>query len=85
MPHPTIASFEEFRGFLSDQLGISEEVLTRDTSFMNDLAIESLKLVELILQLERQLGQRIPSDAAWEIQTVGDAYELYVRLVRKGA
>ena len=85
MPQPTIATFEEFRRFLSDQLGISEEVLTRDTSFMNDLAVESLKLVELMLQLERQMGQHIPSDAAWEIQTVGDAYDLYVKLVRQGA
>ena len=85
MPQPTVASFEEFRSFLSDLLGIAEQVLARDTSFINDLAIDSLKLVELMLQLERQIGQKIPTDAAWEVQTVGDAYELYARLVRQGA
>ena len=83
MPQPTIASFDEFCQFLSDQLAVSKEVLTPDTNFLYDLAIESLKLLELMLQLELQLGVRVPSDAAWDIQTVGDAYQLYVDLVRE--
>jgi acyl carrier protein len=44
-----------------------------------------LKLVELILQFELQLGVSIPTDAAWEIQTVGDAYKYYVELVQNGS
>ncbi len=83
MPQPTVASFDEFRQFLSDHLAVAKEVLTPDTNFLYDLAIESLKLLELMLQLEIQLGVRVPSDAAWEIQTVGDAYNLYVDLVRQ--
>ncbi len=83
MPQPTVASFEEFRQFLSDQLAVSKEVLTPDTNFLYDLAIESLKLLELMLQFELQLGVRVPSDAAWEVQTVGDAYQLYVDLVQE--
>ena len=83
MPQPTIASFDEFCQFLSDQLAVSKEVLTPDTNFLYDLAIESLKLLELMLQFELQLGVRVPSDAAWEVQTVGDAYQLYVDLVQE--
>ncbi len=74
-------SFDEFRQFLSNVLGIAEMALTPDAHFMNDLAIESLKMVELILQLEHRLGIRIPSDMAWEIETVGDAYNYYLKQI----
>ena len=83
MSQPTVASFDEFRQFLSDHLAVAKEVLTPETNFLYDLAIESLKLLELVLQLELQLGVRVPSDAAWEIQTVGDAYDLYLTLLRE--
>jgi acyl carrier protein len=77
-----IPTFHEFRSFLSEQLGIAESVLLPETSFLNDLAVESLKLLELVFQIEQQLGRRVPSDAAWDLQTVSDAYNLYVRVLR---
>jgi acyl carrier protein len=70
-------SFEQFRGFLSDTLGITEVALSPDAYFLNDLGIDSLKLVDLMLQFELQLGMSVPSEAAWEIQTVDDAYKYY--------
>jgi acyl carrier protein len=72
-----IHSFEEFRHFLSDTLGVAEETLTPEAHFLYDLAIESLTLVELLLQLELRLGRKIPLDTAWAIETVGDAYRFY--------
>ncbi len=77
----TALSFDEFRQFLSNTLGIAEMALTPDAHFMNDLAIESLKMVELILQFEHRFGIQIPSDMAWEIETVGDAYKYYLKQV----
>jgi len=77
MAEINILSFDEFRRVLSDTLGIAEAALTPGAHFLNDLAIDSLKLVELMLQIGR-LGVNVPSDAAWEIQTVGDAYNYYV-------
>lgn len=74
-------SFDEFRRFLSNTLGIAEAALTPDANFMNDLAIESLKMVELLLQFEHQLGIKIPTDMAWEIETVGDAYNYYMKQI----
>ncbi len=70
-------SFVEFQGFLSNALSISTEELTPDASLLNDLAVDSLKLVELMLRFENQLGVSIPSQDAWEINTVGDAYTYY--------
>lgn len=72
-------SFEQFQEFLSNALGIAQVTLTPDASFMNDLAVESLKMAELIVQFEHQLGIKIPSDMPWEIETVGDAYNYYLK------
>jgi len=74
-----IMSFDEFQLFLSDTLGIAKVALTPDASFLNDLAIDSLKLVDLMLQFELRLGLSVPSEVAWEIQTVDDAYKYYVK------
>ncbi len=79
-----VMSFDEFRHFLADALGLAEPALTREAHFLNDLAVESLKLVELILQFEVQLGVRVPTDAAWEIQTVGHAYDYYCSYLAAG-
>lgn len=79
-----VMSFDEFRGFLSDTLGIAKVALTPDVSFLNDLGVDSLKLVDLMLQFELQLGMSVPSEVAWEIQTVEDAYKYYVEQFQSG-
>ncbi len=70
-------TFDEFRGFVSDTLGVAAVTLNPDTHFLADLAVDSLKMVELMLQFELQLGRRVSADAAWDILTVGDAYKFY--------
>jgi acyl carrier protein len=72
-----IHSFEEFRHFLSDTLGVAEDALVPEAHFAYDLGIESLTLVELMLQLEMRIGRKIPLDTAWAIETVGEAYQFY--------
>ncbi len=79
-----VMSFDEFRGFLSDTLGVAHVALTSDAYFLNDLGIDSLKLVDLMLQFELQLGMSVPSEVAWEIQTVDDAYKYYVKQFQSG-
>ena len=78
MSNAKLLTFDEFRAFLSDIIGIAPVAINRDTHFMGDLAVDSLKLVEMILQFELELGIEVPTDAAWEIQTVGDAYNYYI-------
>lgn len=70
-------SFDEFRGFLAEVLLIDREKLTREASLVNDLYVDSLRWVEMALRVE-QLGAQIPSEAFWDIHTVGDAYDVYV-------
>ncbi len=69
-------TFEEFQHMLADVLQMDEEQLVPDASFVNDLMVDSIKLVELMLGLEEN-GITIPMEAAWDVQTVGDAYRVY--------
>ena len=71
-------TFTEFQSFLSETLGVAESSLTPDAHFLIDLALDSLRLVELMLQFEKQLGVTVSANAAWDLQTVGDAYDLYL-------
>ena len=56
-----------------------QEVTTR-----RDLRADSIQLVNLMLRME-ELGIGIPLEAAWEVETVGDAYRLYRENAGAGA
>jgi len=70
--------YDEFRTMLSEVLLVEEERITPEASFTKDLYVDSLRLIELVLTIER-LGAEIPSEKFWEIQTVGNAYDVYVQ------
>jgi acyl carrier protein len=74
----TPMSFEEFRRVLAEVLLIDETKLTPEASFLNDLMVDSIRWLEMALTIER-LGVSIPTEALWDIQTVGDSYEYYLR------
>jgi len=69
-----VASVEErVIEIVAEQLGVSKDRITRDTSFVNDLGADSLDTVELVMELEEEFDINIPEDAAEKIQTVGQA------------
>jgi acyl carrier protein len=74
----TPISFDEFKRFLAEVLLIEEEKLSPEASLVNDLYVDSLRWVEMALRVE-QLGVQMPTEAFWDIHTVGDAYEAYVK------
>lgn len=69
-------TFNEFRRVLADILEVEEERLTPEASFLNDLLVDSIRLVDALVRLEES-GIAIPLEAAWEVDTVGDAYRVY--------
>ncbi len=71
-------SFEEFRKMLAEVLLVDEAKLTPEASFLNDLMVDSIRWLEMALTIER-LGVQIPTEALWDIQTVGDSYQYYLR------
>ena len=77
-------SFEEFRRLIAEELQVEESKIGQESSFIRDLLADSIQLVELMLRME-EIGVDIPVDAAWEVETVGDAYRLYTEHVRVGA
>lgn len=55
------------------QLGVNEEEVNEEASFIDDLGADSLDIVELIMAFEEKFGIEIPDEDAEKIRTVGDA------------
>ena len=53
-----------------EQLGVSEDQVTPDASFVDDLGADSLDTVELVMALEEEFDAEIPDDQAENITTV---------------
>ena len=70
--------FEKVKEIIVDQLGVEEDEVTVESSFVEDLGADSLDIVELIMALEEEFGLEIPDDEAEKISTVNDAVE-YIR------
>lgn len=58
-----------------DQLGVDEDDVSLDASFIDDLGADSLDIVELIMAFEEEFDIEIPDDDAEKITTVGEAVE----------
>ena len=82
-PGGEMITFEEFKGIIARELQVDEEKVVCEASFVEDLLADSIQLVELMLRME-EMGIKIPIEAAWEVQTVGDAYGVYRESVVSG-
>ena len=58
-----------------EHLGVEEDKVTPDASFIDDLGADSLDIVELVMAFEEEFGVEIPDDAAEKITTVKDAID----------
>jgi acyl carrier protein len=65
--------YERLRKIVAEQLGVEEEQIVPEASFVEDLNADSLDLVDLIMTLEEQFGLEIPDEDAEKIVTVQDA------------
>jgi acyl carrier protein len=53
--------------------GVEKDEVTADKSFVDDLDIDSLSMVEIAVQAEDKFGVKIPDDELANLKTVGDA------------
>jgi acyl carrier protein len=61
------------KDIIEKELGVEREKLTDGASFIEDLGADSLDIVELVMEFEKELNIDIPDEDAEKLRTVGDA------------
>ena len=64
--------FEKVRKVVAEQLNVSENTVTKEASFIDDLGADSLDTVELVMALEEAFDTEIPDEDAEKLSTVGN-------------
>ena len=77
---PVATVFERVRALIVEQLGVEEEEVTANASFVDDLNADSLDLVELIMSIEEEFSKdgtqmEISDEDAEKIRNVQDAID----------
>jgi acyl carrier protein len=67
--------FDKIKKAISEQTGIDEDSIKLESTFKEDLNIDSIDLVELIMQLEEEYDIEFDDDQADKLKSVGDVVE----------
>ncbi|MDQ1327574.1 MAG: acyl carrier protein [Candidatus Poribacteria bacterium] len=70
-----MVSEERIKEIIVEQLGVDEEQITPDASFIDDLGADSLDTVELVMAFEEEFDVEIPDEDAEKIRTVQDVID----------
>ena len=70
-----MSSFDKVKEVIMDKLGVDEDKINIEASFVDDLGADSLDTVELIMQFEEEFGMEIPDEEAEKLTTVGSAVD----------
>ena len=70
-----MAVAEKVKAIIVEQLGVDEEEVTADASFVDDLGADSLDTVELVMAFEEEFGIEIPDEEAEKISNVREAVD----------
>lgn len=66
---------ERVKKIVVEQLGVKEEEVKSESSFVDDLGADSLDTVELVMALEEEFETEIPDEEAEKITTVQQAVD----------
>jgi len=62
--------------FLGEEFEVPAESIQRDARLVEDLGLDSLDLVDMVVEMEKALGRRISNEELKQIRTVGGAVDL---------
>jgi len=83
IPVNTQSTEERIRQIIIKQFVVGERIVTRQTSFVNDLEADSLDTAELIMEFEEAFKMNISDEDAEKMQTVGDVVDYIEEYTRK--
>ena len=63
----------KIKDIIEKELGVEREKLVPEASFIEDLGADSLDIVELVMEFEKEFNIDIPDEDAEKLRTVGDA------------
>jgi len=66
---------ERVKKIVAEQLGVDENQVTNEASFVDDLGADSLDTVELVMALEEEFETEIPDEDAEKIETIQNAID----------
>lgn len=69
-------TFEKISALMAEQLGIDKASITPESEIIKDLGADSLDVVEMLLDLEKEYGVEITDEQAADLKTVGDIVKL---------
>ena len=64
---------QKVKQIIVEQLGVDESQVDNKASFVDDLGADSLDIVELVMEFEKEFNIDIPDEDAEKLRTVGDA------------
>ena len=64
---------EKIKSVIAEQAEVKPEEVTETAKFIDDLGLDSLDMVELVMELEEECGIEIPDEDAEKLTTVGEA------------
>ena len=71
--HQMADNSDKVKDIIEKELGVEREKLTNEASFIEDLGADSLDIVELVMEFEKEFNIDIPDEDAEKLRTVGDA------------
>lgn len=74
---------KKIKTIVADKLSISEDQVTEEASFIDDLGADSLDTVELVMALEDEFDLDIPDEEAEKLTTVGKAIDFVLARLSK--
>jgi len=70
-----VTTFDKVKQISVEQLGVEEDDVSMDSTFIDDLGADSLDIVELIMAFEEEFNIEIPDEIAEKMKAVKDAVE----------